>query len=102
MSTELIRKEEDVNRTDLRSIPEACEGMTTAVVTFYVTKKGKLGRMVTLFDVADMPFDHVPMGHARIMNSLGSIKCFKPILYRLDGLGMQKSGTIWKTTIKEP
>ncbi len=41
MSTELIRKEEDVNRTDLRSIPEACEGMTTAVVTFYVTKKRK-------------------------------------------------------------
>ncbi len=58
--------------------------------------------MVTLFDVADMPFDYVPMGHARIMNSLGSIKCFKPILYRLDGLWMQKSGTAWKTTIKEP
>ena len=29
--------------TDLRSIPEACEGMTTAVVTFYVTKKESSG-----------------------------------------------------------
>ena len=58
--------------------------------------------MVTVFDTEDMPFDHVPMGHFKIMESLGNIKCFKPILYRVNGLDMQKSGIVWPTIIKEP
>lgn len=102
MDTKLLSIKSNSSQVDLRSIPEACDGMTTAVVTFYITEQGRLGRMVTAFDTGDMPFDHVPMGHSKVMESLGNIKCFRSILYRLDGLDMQKSGIVWPTVIKEP
>ena len=102
MDTKTLSIKSSSRQVDLKSLTEACEGMTTAVVTFYITEQGKLGRMVTVFDTGDMPFDHVPMGHFKTMESLGNIMCFKPILYRLDGLDMQKSGIVWPTIIKEP
>lgn len=102
MSTESLSIKSNSSQVDLKSIPEACNGMATAVVTFYVTEQGRLGRMVTVFDTGDIPFDHVPMGHSKIIESLGNVKCFKPILYRLDGLDMKKSGIAWPTIIKEP
>lgn len=99
MNTELIKRESYEEPTEIKDISEACEGMNTAIVTFYVSKHGNLGRIVTFFDNTDMPFDHVPMGHGKILKSLGCVRCFKHLLYRLKGVMLKKSNIEWPTHI---